>query len=233
MSRDTTAGAEIGDTAGMRPAPLFAAVAAITAVTTLTRPSVAHADVFKLFVEAEGGGVFGKRLSGDAANASAGFFEKAPHGAYGGAIGAHFLFFDAVIQHHQFTNGSRLATWTQFGAGMRFEVDIGTQTKEDKKAGKGSYAEISANLFFGIGTGQQVDPPLSNDEITDKGFLVEGKLGFGKHLGKVLDIGVLFPVSWGYFIKNGGGAVANDLSTHYQSVQGEALLVLRGNIRLF
>lgn len=169
VSRDTTAGAEIGDTAGMRPAPLFAAVAAITALTTLTRPSVAHADVFKLFVEAEGGGVFGKRLSGDAANASAGFFEKAPHGAYGGAIGAHFLFFDAVIQHHQFTNGSRLATWTQFGAGMRFEVDIGTQTKEDKKAGKGSYAEISANLFFGIGTGQQVDPPLSNDEITDKG----------------------------------------------------------------
>ena len=211
----------------MRLVPLFAAV-----VVTVP-PAAARADVFKLFAEAEGGGVFGKRLSGDAANADAGFFQKAPHGAYGAAIGAQFLVFDVVIQHHQFTNGSRLATWTQFGGGMRFEVDLGAPTKEDKKAGKGTYAEISANLFFGIGTGQQVMPPLSNDEVTDKGFLIEGKVGFGKHLNKVLDIGVLLPVSWGYFIKNGGGAVANDTSTHYQSVQGEALVVLRGNIRLF
>ncbi len=226
MSRDTTAGAKISDNVGMRLIPLFAA-ASITAV-----PVVARADVFKLFAEAEGGAVFGKRLSGDAVNEGAAFFAEAPHGAYGAAIGAQFLFLDAVIQHHQFTNGSRLATWTQFGAGMRFEVDMGSPTKQQKKDGKGTYAEISANVFFGIGTGQQVDPPLSNDEITDKGFLIEGKLGFGKHLNKVLDIGVVVPVSWGYFIKNGGGAVANDLKTHYQSVQGELLLVLRGNIRI-
>lgn len=211
----------------MRLVPLIAAV-------LVTAPPVAaRADVFKLFAEVEGGGVFGKRLAGDAANAEAGFFEKAPHGAYGAAIGAQFLVFDAVIQHHQFTNGSRLATWTQFGGGMRFEVGLGDQTKAEKAAGKGSYAEISANLFFGIGTGQQVMPPLSNDEVTDKGFLIEGKVGFGMHLNKVLDIGLVVPVSWGYFIKNGGGAVANDVSTHYQSLQGEALVVLRGNIRLF
>ena len=211
----------------MRLVPLIAAV-------LVTAPPVAaRADVFKLFAEGEGGGVFGKRLAGDSANSEAGFFEKAPHGAYGAAIGAQFLVFDVVIQHHQFTNGSRLATWTQFGGGMRFEVDLGAPTKEAKKAGKGSYAEISANLFFGIGTGQQVMPPLSNDEVTDKGFLIEGKVGFGMHLNKVLDIGLVVPVSWGYFIKNGNGAVANDLSTHYQSLQGEALVVLRGNIRLF
>lgn len=210
----------------MRFVPLLAA-ALVTAA-----PVAARADVFKLFAEAEAGGVFGKRLSGDSANSDAGFFEKAPHGVYGAAVGAQFLVFDAVIQHHQFTNGSRLATWTQFGGGLRFEVGLGNQTKEDKAAGKGTYAEISANLFFGIGTGQQVMPPLSNDEVTDKGFLIEGRIGVGMHLNKILDLGVLVPVSWGYFIKNGGDAVANDLSTHYQSVQGEALVVLRGNIRL-
>lgn len=208
-------------------------VTLLAAVLVTVPPVAARADVFKLFAEVEGGGVVGKRLSGESANTDAGFFENAPHGAYGAAIGAQFLVFDAVIQHHQFTNGSRLATWTQFGAGMRFEVGLGDQTKEDKAAGKGGYAEVSANLFFGIGTGQQVMPPLSNDEVTDKGFLIEGKVGFGKHLNKVLDIGIVIPVSWGYFLKNGDGAVANDLSTHYQSVQGEALLVLRGNIRLF
>ncbi len=211
----------------MRLVPLFAAV-----LVTAT-PVAARADVFKLFAQAEGGGVFGKRLSGDSGNSDAAFFEKAPHGAYGAEIGAQFLVFDAIIQHHQFTNGSRLATWTQFGGGLRFEVGLGNQTKEDKAAGKGTYAEISANLFFGIGTGQQVMPPLSNDEVTDKAFLIEGRIGLGMHLNKILDLGVQLPVSWGYFIKNGGGAVANDLSTHYQSVQGEALVVLRGNIRLF
>jgi len=199
----------------------------------LAVPRGADAGVFKLWAEADGGGVFGKRVTGDSANTNAAFFAEAPHGAYGAQIGAQFLFLDAVIQHHQFTNGSRLATWTQFGAGMRFEIDMGNPTKEEKKAGKGGYAEIAANLFFGIGTGQQVDPPLSNDEITDKGFLAEMRLGFGKHLNKFFDIGIAFPVSYGYFIKNGSGAVANDVSTHYQSVQGEALLVLRGNLRFF
>ena len=212
----------------MRAVLLVAAVAAVTAV-----PRAAEAKVFKLWAEIDGGGVFGKRMAGDAANEESAFFEEAPHGAYGAQIGAQFLFLDAVIQHHQFTNGSRLATWTQFGAGLRFEIDMGNPTKEEKKAGKGGYAEIGANLFFGIGTGAQVMPPLSNDEITDKGFLLEMRLGFGKRLNKILDIGVAFPGSYGYFIKNGSGAVANDLSTHYQSIQAEALLVLRGNIRFF
>jgi len=39
-------------------------------------------------------------------------------------------------------------------------------------------------------------------------------------------------VSYGYFFKSGGMAVANDVSTHYQSAQVEALLVLRGNFKL-
>lgn len=200
-------------------------------------PAPAEAGVLKLFAEAQGGGMFGKGISGDvvnntANNLDAAFFEKAPHGAYGALIGAQFLFLDAEIQHQQFTNGSRLATWTQFGAGMRFEIPIGAQSDDDKKAGRGSYAEVGAGLFFGLGTGQQVNPPLSNDEVTDKAFLVQGRIGFGKHLGRVFDLGVQVPVSWGYFFKNGGGAVANDLSTHYQSVQGELLLVLRANIRV-
>jgi len=203
-----------------------------TAILATVAPSAADAGVFKLWAEGNGGAVFGKRLAGEAGNTNAAFFEEAPHGAYGAAIGAQFLFFDAVIQHHQFTDGSRLATWTQFGVGLRFELDVGNPTKAEKKAGKGAYLELATNLFFGLGTGQQVMPPLSNDEVTDKGFLLEGRLGFGKHLNKVFDIGVVFPVSYGYLFKNGGGASANDTTTHYQSVQGEALLVLRANVRL-
>lgn len=205
----------------------------VGAVAVSLAPAPAEAGVFKLYAEAQGGGVVGKGTSGDVTDSSvdASFFERAPHGMYGALVGGQFLFLTGEIQHHQFTNGDRLTTWTQFGAGLRFEVPMGTLTPEDKKAGKGSYAEIAVNLNFGLGTGQQVMPPLSNDEVTDKAFLLQGKLGFGKHLNKIFDIGVAVPVSWGYFFKSGSGAAANDLSTHYQSVQAEAMLYLRANIR--
>ena len=212
----------------------FASV--LVAAIVSSAPTVASADVFKLYAEGHAGGTVGKGTGGDlvdnANGIDAAFFEKAPHVTYGALVGARFLFLDAQIQHHQLTDGDRIATWTQFAAGLDFELGLGEQTPAQKKSGKGSYLGVGVHVGFGLGTGQQVSPPLSNDEITDKGFLVEGKLGFGKHLNKVFDIGVVVPVSYGYFFKNTGGAVANDVSTHYQSVQAAALLVLRANIRL-
>ena len=61
-------------------------------------------------------------------------------------------------------------------------------------------------------------------------FMLQGNVGFGKHLSSVFDIGVSVPVSWGYFFKSGGGA--NNTDNQYQGIQAEALLVLRANIRL-
>jgi len=193
----------------------------------------AEADVFKLFGEVQGGAVGGKGTSGDPVNAGPqdeAFFANVPHGAYGLRLGARLFIIDGVIQHHQFTNGSRLATWTQFAAGIGVQADLGDE--KTKKAKKGGFVDVGVNLAFGLGTGQQVDPPLSNDEITDKGFLVEGRLGFGKHLNKVLDVGVTVPVSWGYFFKTGFDDAANDLSTQYRSLQVAGLAYLRVNIKL-
>ena len=188
----------------------------------------ASADVFKLFAEAGGGGAFGKGTSGDLKDSA--FFAKAPHLAYGALVGAEVLFLDAWIQHHQLTNGSRIATWTQFGLGVHGLIDLGDEKQQ--KANEGGFFEFALGGWFGLGTGQQVDPPLDNAQITDKAFLVEGRIGGGKHLSSIFDVGVSVPVSWGYFFKNGNGAAANDRSTHYQGIQGEALLFLRGNLRL-
>jgi hypothetical protein len=188
----------------------------------------ASADTLKLFGEVHGGGMYGQGTAGDQ-KASA-FFENARGGTYGALVGAEFLFFDAWIQHHQyFSNG--LKTWTQFGLGIHFTNDLGTA--EERKAGKGNYIEFSGGLWFGLGTGAQVMPPLDNAQITDKALIGEGRIGFGKHLDKIFDLGVVVPVSYGYFIKSGNGAAANDLSTHYRGVEVEALLALRANIRLF
>jgi hypothetical protein len=187
----------------------------------------AWADVFKLYAEAQGGGMYGKGISGTYQDDS--FFDNAKGGAAGVLVGGRFLIFDGTIKHNQFINGGETETWTQFTAGLAFGMDSGTE--QEKKEYKGGYFEMGVGLGFGVGTGAQVDPPLDNSEVTDKGFLLEGKLGFGKHLGKIFDIGVSVPVSWGYFFKSGGGA--NNTDNQYQGVQAEALLVLRANVRLF
>jgi len=191
----------------------------------------AEADILKVFGEVQGGAVGGKGLSGAAVTQDKDFFSNVPHGAYGARIGARFLIFDGVIQHHQFTNGSRLSTWTQFAAGIGIQSDLGDE--QAKKAHNGGFLDFGVNLAFGLGTGQQVTPPLSNDEITDKGVLIEGRAGFGKHLNKLLDIGLVVPVSWGYFFKTGldaGGA--NNVDNQYRALQLEALAYLRLNIKL-
>jgi len=223
----------------MRASSVVCAFATIAAVG-----STADAGVFKLFGEVYGGGMVGKGTGGDLVNNSTNmfdeaFFENAGPLAYGLNFGAQFLFLEGHISHTQYKGFSddsqkpSLATWTTLQLGMRFEIPVGTQTEQDKKSGKGTFVEVGINIGGGIGTGAQVMPPLSNDELTDKGFFAEGRIGFGKHLNTIFDIGVMVPVQYGYYSKNGGGAAVNDLSTHYQSAQISALLTLRANIRLF
>ena len=210
-----------------RAALLVAATAAaVVASAAAARP--AAADVLVIYGDAQGGGMFGKGTAGDQKDAA--FFGDAPNGMYGARVGARFLILGAAIQHHQYTDFSDLSTWTQFSAGLDLQFGLGSPA--EKKARKGTFFGLSAMLGLGLGTGQQVMPPLSNDEITDKAFLIEGRLSYGKHLNKVFDIGFELPVSWGYFFKNGAGDAANDTSTHYQGIQAEGLVFLRANIKL-
>ena len=205
----------------------MARLAPFLIIAALAAP--ASADTFKLFGELHGGGMYGQGTAGVQKDSA--FFGKAKGGAYGALIGGEFLFFDAWIQHHQYVNGEGLKTWTQFGLGVHFTTDLGSAA--DRKANKGGYFEFGAGMWFGLGTGAQVMPPLDNAQITDKAFVGEARFGFGKHLSKVFDLGVVVPVGYGYFFKTGNGAAVNDLDTHYRGIEAEALLALRANIRLF
>jgi len=217
------------------------------AALALAAPA-ARADVFTLFGQADGGGMYGKGTSG--AQEDNAFFAKAPHGMYGAELGARFFIFEGTIQHHQYTDGSRIATWTQFFLGTHFSLDLDagspappppdpTNHSNPKPAPKpdtsrhGTFLEASVGVAFGLGTGQQVSPPLDNSQITDKSIAGEARFGVGKHFGNVIDVGLQVPVSYAYFIKNGTGIVANNLDNHYRGFEAEALLYLRANIRLF
>jgi hypothetical protein len=203
---------------------------ALVLASCLVVPSLASADVFKLFGEIHGGGMYGKGVSGAVADAGDAFFERSPHPTYGLEVGAELLFLDGWIEHDQYRSSSQLTTWTQFGLGAHHTFDTGDA--QQRKDHKGGYFELGGGLWFGLGTGQQVQPPLDNAQISDKAFLLEGRAGFGTHLNSVFDLGLEVPVSYGFFFKTGNGAGANDMATQYRSFQLEGLLALRANIRL-
>jgi hypothetical protein len=94
------------------------------------------------------------------------------------------------------------------------------------------YFEIGFAAGFGVGTGQQVMPPLDNSEVTDKGFLGQAHFGLGYRLGSAVSLGVRVPVQAAYLFKSGDGAAANDRGNQYVSVNAALLLELRLTLSL-
>jgi hypothetical protein len=208
-------------------------VVAVSAATALACwAPTARADVASLRAEIHGGVAGGAGVGGDRKDDA--FSAGSPPGAYGALIGLELLFIDAFIEHHQFTDGDELSTWSQLGVGFDVDIDVGAPPQikgEEPKPGKG-YVELGLYAVFGVGTGQQVDPPLDNSELTDKAFLLEARIGAGWRLGRFARIGLTVPVSGGYYIKSGEGAAVNDVGTHYQAINAAALLTLRLDLKL-
>src|ERR1043165_4505456 len=124
----------------------------------LAAAAPAQADVLLIYGNLYAGGQAGKGLGGDQKEND--FFQNAPNGAYGASVTGRFLFFAAEISHHQYSffggeDENSLRTWTQFSAGVDFDVHLGTEL--EKKAHKGKYLNFAALAGFGVGTGQQVD----------------------------------------------------------------------------
>lgn len=209
--------------------------AAAFAVTLVAAGATASAELLQLRAEALGGGSYGKGVGGDQQDFA--FHDGASGGSWGFDVGIEILFIDVFIQHQQYLgSGGLLGTWTEFMAGLDFDFDLSDKTKggtwdekKKKRVGKGRYApvygEIGVNLGFGVGTGQQIDPPLDNAQITDKGFLVEARLGVGYRFNKVISAGLTVPIQFAHVFKN--DVPANDLSSQYQQIQVAALANLR------
>jgi hypothetical protein len=209
---------------------LLAAALAVTVSATEAR-----ADILTLQATAQGGGAGGAGMSGDAKDAA--FHDGAAGGAYGAMVGVEFLFVDGWIEHLQYRDGDGLlGTWTQFMAGVDLKVNLGQKRggrlEEGKRKGdtyQSAFAELGIATGFGVGTGQQVDPPLDNSQVTDKGFLVQASFTLGYRFNRVVSLIFRLPVQAGYMFKNG---IANDTGNQYVSLQGGALLGLRFDFQL-
>lgn len=206
---------------------------AVFVLTVLLGASQASAEVLQLRAEVLGGGAGGAGFGGDQQDDA--FHDGAAGATYGAAVGIEFLFVDGWIQHNQYHGSDGLVgTWTEFMAGLDVDFDLGAKTRDaqfdeqgkqtNKKAYSPAYGELGMAVGFGVGTGQQIEPPLDNAQVTDKGFLGEVRIGFGYRFTRALSLGLIIPVQAGYMFKNG---VANDLSNHYQSVQASAMLNFR------
>ncbi|MCG8420161.1 MAG: hypothetical protein MJE77_19700 [Proteobacteria bacterium] len=199
-------------------------------------PASAQADLLSLYAEAHGGLASGDGIGGYHSNDA--FHRGAKGVAYGALVGVEVLFIDAWVEHTQYQDSTGLAgTWTQFMTGLDIQFDVGQKTRggtidaDGRVTGSDRYSpvygEVGLAVGFGVGTGQQVMPPLDNSEITDKGFLAQGHLGLGYRLNRLMSIGIRIPVQSAYMFKSGEGGAANDESTHYRSVQGAALVNFR------
>lgn len=207
--------------------------ALVVALALLALPAAAQADILSLHAAVQGGGAGGTGVGGAAQDNA---FHKGAQGVfYGANVGLEFLMMDGWIEHYQHydTSEGLAGTWTQFMIGLDATMELSAKSMGgtiDPKTGKrkGGYApavlDLGMAVGFGVATGQQVDPPLDNAQITDKGFLAQVHAGIRYRLNKVFSIGVRVPVQFGYMFKSGPGVVANDKGNHYQQIWAAVML---------
>lgn len=204
-----------------------------------TAPATAAADILSGYAQIQGGGASGAGLFGDRQDDA--FHAGAEGLTYGAIVGVEIIYLDVWVEHNQYMgSGSLEGTWTQFMTGLDIEFDLGEKVGTKRARGgrlsgghSRYYGEFGIGVGFGVGTGQQIDPPLDNSEVTDKGFLFQANLGLGIRLGRHFSIGLTMPLQAGYMFKNGEDVgAANDISTNYGSMQGALMLTSRLKIQL-
>lgn len=198
----------------------LAFASAVSAAALCAAPVAAGADLLSLYGQLHAGGSSGKGLGGDLKEAA--FHESAEGATYGVKLGAEIALIDVWLQHDQYYNdGGVNGTWTQLMTGLDLELDIGS-----------AYLELGTGAGLALGTGRQVDPPLDDGEITDKGIIVEGRAGLGYRFAPFLSIGATVPVQAGYLVKSGAGTGVTGLSRGYTEMSFALLGYLRLNAKL-
>jgi hypothetical protein len=138
------------------------------------------------------------------------FFHNTAGFGGGFELGARLLIFDASVSFLQLVNSSGWAgTLTQVQLGVAFDIPIGEERKTpDGKTVTDDVIHPAIVGGFGFGTPAPVKPPLTNDEISDKGIVAVAKVGYEHFLNQFLAIGLEGDIGYHYFL--GGQVVTNN-----------------------
>ncbi len=197
----------------VRLAPVFA---------LLVAASPARAGILELYGQVQGGGMYGQGIAG--AQKDQDFFNAAKGADYGVKVGAEVLFVDVWVEHNQFTRFSRIdGTWTQFMLGFDWDFPLGDAPEPGKQPK--TFGQVGIGAGYGVGTGQQVEPPLDNAQVSDKGFIGQLELSAEYRFNDIMAIGLAVPIQYGYLFKN--LVDANNEENQYQSIHAAGLLYLR------
>ena len=168
-------------------------------VAACSRSAPAHADVFKLFAEADGGAHGGHRQRRRSEGRDV-LRERAARDVRRRARRRAGVPRRPTIQHHQYTDGSRVATWTQFGArhALRDRLRAGqAHSRSDAREHEGESGqreEARAGARRRLRrvrrrTSGSASAPASRSirrsttrRSRDKALIGEARLGFGKHV---------------------------------------------------
>jgi hypothetical protein len=164
------------------------------------------------------------------------FFNDTSGFGGGFELGAKLLIFDASASFMQIIDShGTVGTLTQLLVGVVIDVPVGSSTTPRPRQGPGpngqaaagaggggggssSGEEQSRDIFrpgmvagFGFGSAGPVMPPLTNDQISDKGFIAALRLGYEHFLTSFLGVGVQADVGYHYFL---GGQVVTNTQDH-------------------
>jgi hypothetical protein len=182
----------------------LAALAAAVVVAAGAR--TAEARWLDLRLGLRGGGIIG--WGSDASTPD--FFRNTSGPAAGFELGARILIFDVSANFLQvFDTHGREGTLTQVLAGVAFDIPVGDETLKNGK--KKNFVRLGTMGGFGLGTAGPVHPPLTNDQVSDKGIVAQAQFGYEHYVDSILAVGLEGDLGYHYFL---GGQVVNASQDH-------------------
>jgi len=183
-----------------------ALLTAAVLVVALAAARPAQARLIDLYAGATAGGVAGWGTTPNTPD----FFDTTRGGGAGFDLGLKLLIFDFSANFFQTFNGSGAAgTLIQFLLGTEVDIPLGDAKLPDGQSRSVLKPEIAGG--FGFGTPGPVNPPLTDSQVSAKGAVVNGTVGYEYYLNPFMAIGAQGTFGYHYFF---GGDEVNGVSGH-------------------
>ena len=166
----------------------------------------AEARLIDLYAGATAGGLGGRGTTPNTPD----FFDTTRGGGVGFDLGLKLLIFDFQTNFFQTFNGSGASgTLIQFLLGTEFDIPLGEAKLSDGQSQNVLKPEIAAG--FGFGTPGPVSPPLTDSQVSAKGVLGNGTVGYEYYFNPFIAVGAQGTFGYHYFF---GGDVVNSVEGH-------------------